>query len=206
MAEHAVAFLAPVVAPAKLQAVCYRATRGISEVVYFALEFTFVPFRDAAENRTYSHACLNQLSKSVTPSECSYSSRAGWRHRIELQRAAHFQGVKNVLVPGFVNVSNQVAGKEGSWCAWCQLLWWRAESRTVTSSHRSSKGSSPVGFLHPEPGRQGPLMHLIPRVGPWINSGEQWQELKQVVRTAKLTWSLQKDTEYYPPDFIDRNA
>lgn len=56
---------------------CATEPQGISEVVYFAFKFTFVPFGGVAENHTHSHTCLNQLSKSVTLSECSYSSRAG---------------------------------------------------------------------------------------------------------------------------------
>lgn len=108
--------------------------------------------------------------------------------RMELWRAAHFQGVKNVLSPFFMYVSNrqsQAAGKEGLWCARCQLLWWREKRHAMSSSHRSSKRSSLRVLLHPEPGTQGPPLHPILREGPWVSSGEQRQGSKRGRQNCK---------------------
>lgn len=113
--------------------------------------------------------------------------------RIELQRAAHFQGAKNVLVPIFVNVSsrqNQATGKEGSWCAQCQRPWWRAERHATTGSYGSSKRSSPRVLLRPQRGTRGPPLHPIPREGPWVRPGEQrqgWKRSRQNCKTNPIS-------------------
>lgn len=107
---------------------------------------------------------------------------AGGTGRIELGKAAHFQGAKNVLVPLFVNVSNRqtLGGWEGG-AVLCVMPAAAAgeERHTRASSQRASKHRASRVLPQPEPGTQGPPLHSIPREGPWASFGEQWQGSKQ---------------------------
>lgn len=74
------------------------------------------------------------------------TSVAGGTSRAELGRAAQFQGVKNVLVPLFVNVSKQqTPGWEGGAVLCVVPAAVLEEERHTRSSSRESASSEPPG-------------------------------------------------------------
>lgn len=103
--------------------------------------------------------------------------------RVELGRAAHFQGATNVLVPLSVDVSKQrtQAGREGLCCVWCQLLCW-GKKGTPGPATRESASSEPP----PAPARyEGPPLphpHCPPSL---VSFREQWLGSKQRQQDCK---------------------
>lgn len=178
--ECAVGFLAPLVAPTKLWAVCW----GFLQLYVLCLNLHLW-----WKSQPHSHLLKSAPRVLLSLNVAMAVGLAGCTDRIELQRATHFQGAKNVFIPVFVKVSNrqnQVAGKEGLWCAWCQKkdTSWPTAAEAVSSALPGSFSIlSRVNKDSPVP---------IPCEGPWFRSGDQ----NGVSGTAKLTWFLQKDAKH----------
>lgn len=123
----------------------------------FCLQIYICGFQGHYEthNRPTRTCGMNQLLKSTAPPNVVAEGTG----RMELQRAAHFQGAKNVLIPLFVNVSNrqnQAARQESSWCSWChycgggqKAIPWAAATEATNAAPWGS--SSILSQVHKDP-------------------------------------------------------
>lgn len=150
---------------------------GISKVAAFAFEFTSEAFEGGGwKSQPRSHLFTSGLKG-------CYSLQTPFRHRADQSWGGqHFSRVqKNVLVPLFVNVSEQQrqeAGKEGPCCAGLQLLCWGKKGTPGAAARESASTEHPGSSPSPSQVPRDPSTPR-PREGLWASFGEQLQGSEQ---------------------------